>query len=226
MNAKDRASQNATKKGKKYAGNVKTARPTKPKVEGLTGYDELLSGYERGYTVTPSGMTFEIQAINPGMFLGIFGTPFMSLLIEKGATDQKSIDAITDNMTDEEKIELANEPILKGKVLDIICAGVISAKLVNKPQSECDPENKELSIIRLIEIGKLTSVSTPEDVKDDVTHLYKAIQELTKPEEIAKAAESFLKTYKEGTEGTTEDTPDSEGIPSDTESDTVPEDTE
>ena len=179
MNAKDRASQNATKKGKKYAGNVKTARPMKPKVEGLTGYDELLSGYETGYTVTPSGMTFEIQAISPGMFLGIFGTPFMSMLIEQGATDQDTVDKIVEKMTDEEKIELANEPILKNSVLDTICAGVISAKLVNKPQSECDPEDKEISIIRLLEIEKLTEA--------DVVHLYKAIKELTKPEEIAKA---------------------------------------
>lgn len=213
-----KASKRASEKAIKHAGNVKVFRPEKSKIEGLTTFDDLISGYETAFVKTPSGLVFEIQSIDPGMFLGFLGTPFISMLIAKKATDAESANKVIESMSDEDKIKQANDPALVNNVLEIICRGVVSVKLVNKPQSECDPDRKEVSIIMLIETGKLT--------QDDLTYLYKAIFELVRPEEIAKTAESFLAKYKEDTEGTDTDTSDSEDLPSETIGNIIPEDTE
>jgi hypothetical protein len=218
MGKGNKASKKASEKAIKHAGNVRTFRQKAPKPEGLASYEGLISGYETAYVKTPSGWTFEIQTIDPGMFLGIFGTPFISMLIENKATDEQSVNEIIESMSDEEKVRQANDPTLVNNILEIICRSVINVKLVNKPQSECDRDRQEVSIIMLIETGKLT--------QDDITQLYKAIFELVRPEEIAKMAESFLRAYNKSENRTNTDTPDSEDLPPDAKSDTIPEDTE
>lgn len=210
MNAKDRASQKATKKTKKYPGNVSAAVPASIK---LTSYDDLIEGYETTYVRTPSGLAFEIQTIDPGMFLSIFGTPFISMLIEKKATDEESVNMVLASMTEEDKIKMANDPALVNNILEIICRSVISVKLVNKRQSECN--NDEISIIMLIETGKLT--------QEDITYLYKSIFELVKPEEIAKTAESFLRKVKKSEAGINANSSDSENLSFETEQNSLSE---
>ncbi len=208
------ASKKASAKAIKHAGNVRVFRPEKPKIEGLTSFEDLIAGYDTAFVKTPSGKMFEIQSVDPGAFLLLLGTPFIALLQSKDANlaDAKSVNDTIENLSPDEKNEAASDDNFMEIVKQTVCQGVISVKFMNKPQWQCNADKKELSV-NLLPIA-------------DLLHLYNAIYELVKPEKLQEMAEFFRSQIKEGKDGTAEDPSDSEDLPSDTESDTLSEDTE
>lgn len=187
---------------------------SKPKPQNMTSYDDLLSVYETAFVKTTSGKTFEIQSIDPGIVFILMGTPVMSMLATKGAdlTDAESVNKAIQALSIDEKVELSQNELFNNLIHQVICEGVVSVHFVNKPQYECDPDKKELSVTLLSKI--------------DQTDVFEAIMGLMKPERLQELAEFFRQTSEETQDGDIQDSPDSTGLPLPPISTDVPEDKE
>jgi hypothetical protein len=185
----------ATERVKKFAGNVKTAKPV---TDGLATANDFWTDYETGFVTISKDRLLEIQSLDPGDFLIILDTPFVKMLNDKGVdvTDSEAVTQAVNDLTDSEKMEVYKQNIRK-----VICAGVVSVKFVDKLPQYCDPE-KEVSVDRLSQ--------------DDQTIIYNAIKELSVPEEVAEKASSFPDESGDSEGRADTDIPDSKDIPFET----------
>ncbi len=197
-NAGELARQSASSKVKKTLKNFVKAGDN-----GLAKISDFWTDYETGFVTISKDRKLEIQSLDPGAFFLVLDTPFLNLLIERGADvkDESSMQRVIDSLTDEERIKAYEDNVRK-----IICMGVVSVRFVNKPPSRCDSD-REVSVDRLSPVDQMT--------------IYNAIRALSMPEEDAETANSFRSEGKGEKAGTAADTPDSEGIRSETVGDTV-----
>jgi hypothetical protein len=218
MDAKRIAQKRASDKQRKIAKENNSVSKPKPQKAGLTNYltsyDELISGYETAFVKTTSGKTFEIQSIDPGIVFILMGTPVMSMLSNKGAdmTDANAVNKAIQALSIDEKVEVSQNELFNNLINQTICEGVVSVHLVNKPQYECDPDKKELSVNLLSKI--------------DQTEIFEAIMGLIKPDRLQELAEFFRQKSEEKQNGDSEDSPDGESVSSETLLTFVPEGTE
>jgi len=201
MGKASKASDKASVKAKKFAGNLRTA---KPKQEGYASIEDFWTDYQQAFVEISKG-TLEIQSIDPGDFLLISDTPFVQMLLDKGVDmkDGEAINEAYNTFTDEEKYESFIHNVKK-----CVCHGVVSVKFVNKSPSECN-KDIEVSVDRL---------ST-----EDLMTVYNAIKQISVPEEVAEKATEFRNESEGSGEAITEDSPDSESISQVTKRSIIPE---
>ena len=179
MDAQKLAQKRASDKQSKLAKESKIISNPKPQKAGLTGYDDLVAGYETAFIKTTSGKTFEIQSIDPGIVFILMGTPIISMLSNKGAdlADADSVNKTIQALSIDEKVDASQNELFNNLIYQSICEGVVSVHFVNKPQYECDPDKKELSVNLLSKI--------------DQTEIFEAIMGLIKPDRLQELAEFF-----------------------------------
>jgi hypothetical protein len=214
MDAKKLAQKRASDKQRKLAKESKAISNTKSQREGLTGYDDLVAGYETAFIKTTSGKTFEIQSIDPGIVFILMGTPVISMLSSKGAdlADAESVNKTIQALSIDEKVDASQNELFNNLIHQSICEGVVSVHFVNKPQYECDPNKQELSVNLLSKI--------------DQTEIFEAIMGLIKPDRLQELAEFFRQKSEEASDGDSEDTSDGESLPVETEPTFVSNDNE
>ncbi len=201
MGKGSKASDKASVKAKKFAGNLKIV---KPKPEGFASIEDFWANYQQAFVEISKG-TLEIQSIDPGDFILISDTPFVQMLLDKGVDmkDGEAINKAYETFTDEEKYDSFIYNVKK-----VVCHGVVSVKFVNRSPNQCNRDS-EVSVDLL---------ST-----EDLMTVYNAIKTLSVPEEVAEKATEFRNEIEDSGGGTNEDSPDSENLSPEAKPNIIPE---
>jgi hypothetical protein len=127
----------------------------------LTSYQDLIKDYQTAFISTPSGYSFEIQAIRPGNYMISMGGMLTKYLTQSGVDlqNQEAVREAIQNLDEEQQIELSFDEANITRMQKIVCAGVISMNFVDKPQHECKKWLKEVSI-DLLPFADLLSLFT------------------------------------------------------------------
>ena len=175
MDAKDIASGRASQKAKLEP----EAQAPQPAFPGVTSYQDLIERYKTDVIKTPSGLTFLIQTVNPGDYIAISGTPLVKYWTDKGVdfTDTEARMRSIDDMSEEKKAEMVLDADFQEIAKNVVCAGVYSLNLVNKPQSQAISDREELSV-DLLPLA-------------DMFHLFTEIMKLSQGEEFAAELDLF-----------------------------------
>lgn len=131
--------------------------------KNLTTYEDILSSYQTTIVVTDAGETFEIKALSPGDFVLAIGSPLIRSLTPEGldlaGDTEEAIRKSVAEMPLEKMIDLLSDKAFLESVNSIICASVTSVNFIDKPQSECDTAQKELSV-HLLTLKSLMNLYT------------------------------------------------------------------
>jgi len=114
-----------------------------------TSFDAFVADTsEKGnaFVETPSGWTFEIQAIDPGELMIVSGAPLIAALMPIEAVEAIAKTGMPGAQT---TLDIISRPDFRNNARETICLAVKSLNFVNKPVEECNPEAKEVSVYKL-----------------------------------------------------------------------------
>lgn len=212
--ARERASQEARKAQQSESDREPWVYkdPLQTAAEKLTTYEELIQREAARTSIvkTNSGLAFEIKGLSPGDFVIIMGSPFVKSFISAGveSTDKSAAEKIVKGLEPERAIELISDPDLLSVAKTAICSSVLSVNFVSKPQEQCDPEQKEVSVDQLDFV--------------DLMNLFNAIMRLSTPGVEVTDAMFFRKTGEEAQGSDDSGSSDRERLRSEAIQDTVP----
>ena len=164
----------------------------------VTSYEEFMAEYERRQkrtiVQTSSGQTFEIKVMAPGDFVMVMNT----LMVQKLMPELVNTPGELAEPDEQKVMELMNNDEFLTSIKNIVCEGVISVNLVNKPPEECDKAKQEL----------------PIDILDTTTllELNMAIRKASVPEDDSDQVRLFRVESAEADAGDGAGAPDSEGV--------------
>jgi hypothetical protein len=211
--ARSIAQQRASEKAQSVPNPNESRNPTRrspTRRADLMSYEELVQGHRTAIVKTTSGKAFEIQSLSPGEYVSMIGSPITKRLADAGidVTDGNTASARLRQLPPDELVSLVSDAGVLDLAQHIVCKGVISINFVMKPQHECDPARKEVSIDRL---------SIPE-----LGELEAAIVQLGESDEDVEFVQLFREGGQEAEAERADDTQDGTDIRPEAERDTVP----
>lgn len=179
---------------------------------GLTTYNDMIGDFRIDVVETSTGKKFLIQSLDPGTIFVLYGSPLIG--IAEGTLDlsdlsdhPEKIKETLDAIPDSKKMEMVSNPDFMKMVKLTVCDGVTSMNFVMKNQIDCNPDEKEVSVdrIKVDELFELYNAIMTLSFSNDeeASHLFRFESEEQRPEDPG---------------GDGENSPDSTGIQSETES--------